>query len=487
MPSSPRALLSWLLPLLLFLILTHTPADPDMWWHLRNGQEMVHQRAILLEDRFSYTRYGAPWVNVFWLPDLLLYGIYRLAGFFGLSLITAIAGAALFTHLWRSRRRTPFLSAFIVILAAIAIAPFWSVRPQIVSFLLLAWLAEWLGKWRQSPTRPFWLPLLFLLWANAHGGFIWGFLYLLAFLVGEFLERHLHPETTPSTRSLLELGFWALLSLPLTLLNPSGLALWRLPFHTVDVSMGIYEWLSPDFHKPFLHPVLWILFLYLLGLSLHRVPVRLSQTLPILGFAYMGFISQRALAAFLILLTPSLLEIWEEMGKAWPSSHPEPPAHLGLLPRPWISALNATLVIGLGLGALLRAWALASPEAIHRDYPHGAIAWLRENRPSGRLFNSYNWGGYLTFNLPEYPVFIDGRADLYGEELIRQWQQITQAAPQAWELLDSWQVQIVLLEPDQPIVQVLIGRGWQIAYQDQLSILLLREKSNVHLPLRSSH
>ncbi|MFO3795684.1 MAG: hypothetical protein ACK8QZ_00095 [Anaerolineales bacterium] len=487
MPATPRSLLSWLLPLLLFLILSHTPADPDMWWHLRNGQEMAQQRAILLEDRFSYTRYGAPWVNVFWLPDLILYGLYRVAGFFGLGLVTAALGAALFTHIWKTRPRAPFLSAFLVILAAIAIAPFWSVRPQLASFLLLAWLAERIETWRRSPSRPFWLPLLFLLWANLHGGFIWGFLYLLAFLFGEFLERRLQPETSLPPRSLLELSFWAFLSIPTTLVNPNGLALWQLPFHTVDVSMGIYEWLSPDFHKPFLHPVLWMLFLYLLGLSLRRAPVRLSQTLPILGFAYMGFVSQRALAAFLLLLAPSLLEIWEEIGKAWRSSRPELPANLGLLPRPWLIALNATLVIGLGLGALVRAWALASPEAVHRDYPHGAIAWLRQNRPPGRLFNSYNWGGYLTFNLPEYPVFIDGRADLYGEELIHQWQQIVQATPQAWELLQKWQVQIVLLEPDQPLVKALIERGWKIAYQDQTSILLLPEQSHAHLPLHPSH
>lgn len=471
LPETPSQLLSWLLPLLLFLILVHTPADPDMWWHLRNGQEMVQQRAIILTDRFSYTRYGVPWVNVFWLSDLILYGIYRLAGYFGLSLFIAVLGAYLFTRIFRNVRPNPYLGAFLILLVAIAIAPFWSVRPQIASFLFLAFLAERLEGWRKAPQSLRWLPLLFLLWANLHGGFIWGFLYILAFFAGELLESRLRP-----TRPLLELAGWSLLSALVTLLNPSGLELWRLPFHTVDVSLGIYEWLSPDFHQPFLHPILWVLFLYILGLSLRRTPLHLSQIFPILGFAYMGFVAQRSLAPFLILLAPSLLETWEEIGKAWPwlpaAASPSPRSAPHLLQR----ALNATLVLGLGLSAVLRAAALSSPEAIHRDYPQAAVEWLRTYRPAGHLLNAYNWGGYLTWTLPEYPVFIDGRADLYGDEIIRQWQQIVHAEPQAWDLLDRWQVQIILLEPDQPIVRQLPAHGWKVVHQDSISILFLREK-----------
>lgn len=482
LPRTPSQLLSWLLPLLLMLLLTHVPADPDMWWHLRNGQEMVQLRRILLEDRFSYTRYGAPWVNVFWLSDLLLYGIYRVSSYFGLAFFAALVGAILFTLFYQRAKATPYLSALLVLLLAIAIAPFWSVRPQILSFLLLACLSIRLEHWRFEPRPAPWLLLLFLLWANLHGGFIWGYLYLLAFLSGELLERRLRPDT-----NLLRLAGWTFLSLPFTLLNPNGLAIWRLPFHTVDVSMGIYEWLSPDFHRPFLHPLLWVLFLYILGLSLRRTPARLSQTLPLLGFAYMGFVSQRAMGPFLVVLTPALLETWEEIGKAWPWVRARAaPAYLqtaGL----GLRALQATLAIGLGLSLILRTAALSSPEAVHRDYPQAAVQWLRENRPPGRLFNAYNWGGYLTWTLPQYPVFIDGRADLYGDEIIAQWQAIVSAEPQAWELLDRWQIQIILLEPSHPILRELPQRGWKIVYQDSHSILLLRENAHVHLSLRSSH
>ncbi len=464
------------------LLLTHVPADPDMWWHLRNGQEMVRLRRILLEDHFSYTRHGTPWVNVFWLSDLLLYGIYRLGGYFGLSFYAALLGAILFTLFWNRAKTAPYLSAFLVSLIAIAIAPFWSVRPQIISFLLLAYLAVRLERWRVDPSPAPWLLLLFLLWVNLHGGFIWGYLYLLAFIVGEFIERRLRLDT-----SLLRLTSWALLSLPLTLINPSGLALWQLPFHTVDVSMAIYEWLSPDFHRPFLHPLLWVIFLYILGLSIRRTPARLSQTLPVLGFAYMGFVSQRAMGPFLVVLTPALLDTWEEIGKAWPWLRPRATPSYRLSAGPMLPALHATLAIGLSLSVLLRTAALSSPEAVHRDYPQAAVEWLRQNRPPGRLFNAYNWGGYLTWTLQEYPVFIDGRADLYGEEIIGQWQAIVNAEPQAWELLDRWQIQIILLEPSYPILRELPQRGWKIVYQDTHSILLLRKNTHVHLPLRASH
>ena len=56
--------------LLVFNIAVVSPTDTDMWWHLRNGDEIWHQGRIVLQDSFSYTRLGAPWVNAFWLPDL---------------------------------------------------------------------------------------------------------------------------------------------------------------------------------------------------------------------------------------------------------------------------------------------------------------------------------------------------------------------------------------------------------------------------------
>jgi len=102
------------------------------------------------------------------------------------------------------------------------------------------------------------------------------------------------------------------------------------------------------------------------------------------------------------------------------------------------------------------------------------VQTLKSRHPQGRLFNDYNWGGYLLWAAPDYPVFIDGRTDLYGDTLIRQWAHIMAAEP-GWEaLLDQWHVRVVLIRRDAPLAQRLPARGWRLLYQDARSVLYVR-------------
>ncbi|MFN3492827.1 MAG: hypothetical protein ACK40V_11475, partial [Anaerolineales bacterium] len=129
---------------LIFILLTRTPIDADLWWHLRAGQVMVEQKQILLNDIFSYTRMGAEWVNAFWISEILLYAIYSLGGYFGLTFLVSIVGVAAFYLISRRLSGNPFLNGFILILASITAAPIWGPRPQILSFFMIALLDDWL-------------------------------------------------------------------------------------------------------------------------------------------------------------------------------------------------------------------------------------------------------------------------------------------------------------------------------------------------------
>ncbi len=139
-----QALLEFLVPILVFIILTRTPQDADMWWHLRAGQEMWQSKAILLTDTFSYTRFGQPWVNAFWIPEIVFYLLYKLGGYLSLTILVALTGAATFYFLFRRMDGNKFVNAFIIVLATLTAAPIWSSRPQIFSFFILALLDGWL-------------------------------------------------------------------------------------------------------------------------------------------------------------------------------------------------------------------------------------------------------------------------------------------------------------------------------------------------------
>jgi hypothetical protein len=111
---------------------------------------------------------------------------------------------------------------------------------------------------------------------------------------------------------------------------------------------------------------------------------------------------------------------------------------------------------------------------VHKGLPLKAVEWIRENPPDGRMFNAYNWGGYFQWELPEYPVYIDGRADLYGEKTINDWWRVVNATDQGMALLDSWQANFVILEPGWPILERLNQNGWRVLYEDDIAIIMGR-------------
>lgn len=108
----------------------------------------------------------------------------------------------------------------------------------------------------------------------------------------------------------------------------------------------------------------------------------------------------------------------------------------------------------------------SQPQKVDENYPAAAVAWMKANQPEGPIFNSYNFGGYLIWTLPEYPVFIDGRADLYSNEIIQQWAEISSGTPKGLELLDTYQVNVIFLEPYQSLLDKLPPDEWEKMYSD---------------------
>jgi hypothetical protein len=102
------------------------------------------------------------------------------------------------------------------------------------------------------------------------------------------------------------------------------------------------------------------------------------------------------------------------------------------------------------------------------------VGYIQEQHPPGRLFNTYNWGGYLIWALPQYPVFIDGRTDLYDGPVIDDWLLVARAEPGWQTVLDTWEVNLVLFEPGMPVVRALAAEGWRLDYQDEVAVLFSR-------------
>jgi hypothetical protein len=113
-------------------------------------------------------------------------------------------------------------------------------------------------------------------------------------------------------------------------------------------------------------------------------------------------------------------------------------------------------------------------EAEARHFPERAVAYLRAHPPVGPIFNHYDWGGYLIWKLyPQTLVFLDGRADLYGEEFLNEFARTYQLKDDWHQTLDRWHVETVIVPADSRLAQgLLVSPGWALSYRDSQAVVM---------------
>lgn len=481
-----RRMLAWLTFLALFAMALRASVASDTWWHLRAGAWMLDNGQLLSVDPFSHTRFGEPWRYPGWLAQLVMIGIYRWQGLPGLNVLTALAVLAAFGFMWSSMRQPPLLKAFVLVLGATVSGVYWSARPQIFTLMMTGAFFWSLQRAQRSGPRALWLPpLLMALWANLHGGFAVGFILLGIELLASLLDHYL-PKRLRVTE--LELGrlrpAHILLAIALCLmavsLNPHGPRMLAYPFQTVSIQTlrnYIQEWQSPDFHQVELQPFLFMLLLT--GGAMAVSPRRPSwkALLTVGAFAALGLSAARNVALFGLLATPYLARCAQAVlaGRV-PASRSD-----RQLPERVGRAVNLLLVLLVAIAAAAKASQPLSPAvnqaAVERQAPVAAVEYLLENQPPGPLFNSYNWGSYLTWAAyPEYLTFVDGRTDLFNDVILEQYLSIWRADTGWEQQLALWDVRLALIEPEAPLVAQLSANGWITLYQDEMAIVLASEE-----------
>ncbi len=474
----------------IFLMAARTPVDSDLFWHLRAGEQTLADARPLTVDAFSHTRAGERWVNHSWLTQVWLYLVWKAGTWFALSLWVAALAALGMAFVWLSMETvSALLRPFVIILGALVAAPVWTARPQLVSLTLFAFLMWYLRRWERGAPAPLWLlPPLFALWGNLHGGYPLGLLLVGVTLGGALLDRLLGQTALPWAR-WRALAVWSGLGGLAVALNPNTWRMWLIPFQTVGVGVlqqFISEWASPDFHQLSQQPFLWLLLALLGALAFSRREARGAEVLGAALFAYLGLSARRNFGPFALVTMPVLARhlgdvlarMWARLPAGARTRFEAEAVSLEAQPTRRESAFRIGVLILLGSVALLKGYAVTRPafvaSAIEARYPAGAVAWMRENHPSGSLFNEYNWGGYLVWALPEYPVAVDGRTDLFGDEILQRYLD-TRAARPGWEAtLEDWDVNVVLLSPDAPLNMVLDEAGWREVYRDDVAAVWTR-------------
>jgi|SRR5580704_596721 hypothetical protein len=454
----------------LFAMAAHNVTDPDIWWHLKAGHYIAEHKSVPHTDPFSYTRAGQPWVAHEWLTELLLYELQRAAGWGGLIAVFAAVLCAVFFVLYLRCGPDPYLAGVAALYGAWATVPVWGVRPQVLSLLLTSLWLLILERSERNPRLLWWTLPLTLLWVNLHAGFALGLALSALFLAGGLIERGLGFHLQPNPPLLRTAAFILLFDLLLVPLNPNGLRMFSYPIETLRstaMQNFIAEWASPNFH----HAEYWPFLLVVLGtfaaLSWSRLQVRPRDLLLLMVSLYAGLSSIRLMPLFVLIAVPL---VCQRLG-SWPTNRSQP---LPSSPAPRL-LLNGVLVVAMAVFAGVHTAQVIrrQPQAEEQRFPARAVAFLQTHPPSGPIFNSYDWGGYLIFNLyPSTRVFIDGRADLYGE-LLDQFA-ATYQFKGAWQQpLQRWSIGTVLVPPDSALATGLRSSpGWTVAYEDPQAVVL---------------
>ncbi|MCD4686731.1 MAG: hypothetical protein K8S97_12415, partial [Anaerolineae bacterium] len=257
-------------------------------------------------------------------------------------------------------------------------------------------------------------------------------------------------------------------SIPVVALNPHGVTMLGYPFRTVGIGVlqdFIQEWSSPDFHGPQTWPFI-LLLLGILGVaSLSSRRIDWTDLALVTGTAFLALTAGRNIAVFAVVATPVLsrhLNAWME-DRGWR-------LRLRRTITPRMAMLNWVLLILVLFGALVKIVSALDAELVReaqRDrFPVELATYLDDTPPPGKIFNSYNWGGYLMFAAPDVPVYVDGRTDLYDDAFLRQYLDIVFIREGWAEALDEQDVSYIAIEA-QSVLAVMLRTMPEVWFEQQ--------------------
>ncbi len=427
--------------------------DPDLGWQLKTG-EFIVKNGVPRTDPFSYTMPHFPVVAHSWMSDVIFYKTHEAAGIDGIAIITSIALAATVMVVcgaaWLGWMYVP------AILMAAHFYPYAGTRPQTFSWLFFALLMRVLLDKKAGFTFGRYLPILFFVWAQVHGGFFIG-LILLAIWAAFDLKKRL---------------FIAVLATGATLINPYGFALWReilTTFLSLTTHASVNEW-SPTFTQLDLRLGLVIL---LPTFLITRFPRVYSQFFRITYF----------LLLFLMLSSSKMFPFWLIVaGYAIIQGFGELQARI-IDKKGGQNRLNFFVYILLLVVAInsiiLTTATINTYKTLREDvyYPKKAVVYLKNNLPQGNIFAPFGWGGYLVWHLPEKKVFISGQMPHWGN-LLDEYSKIVSLQSPFEKTAATYNISTVLVQKSKTnfaeFARELKKNGWQMVYEDDVAQILRR-------------
>jgi hypothetical protein len=434
--------------------------DPDAWWHLRLGNDLINQHSLATPAHWSVYA-TVDWVPTEPLPEIGAAYVDRWFGLPGLAVLYAAAGMVVVLTVYVTCRRVaaPLPSAVATVLTILASSASLTPRPQLISFVLLpVVISAWLRTEQDHRVRWWLIPLIWI-WSLCHGFWFLGAGYGVLFVVGFAFSRKMSPPL------LLRQAAVAVGSVVVVALNPVGLGVLVAPLRVNDTSQYIQEWQRTDLGSP----------------------AALGALAMIAGTAALWAVSRRGPT------WPRLLVLMSALVWTWYAGRTVAVAGLAVAPL-FAAALDRLVRAGNGgssnisgrgdrsevalLGGVTLAavvvTALLAPATSNR--PGGVPTTLDvtlDQMPAGtRVFNSYELGGWIAWRHPDLEQYIDGLITPYSEGHAHDYA-IAESTSAGWyRVVRDSKAPVALIPTDSALASALERKGWRKTVSDAGYLLL---------------
>lgn len=481
-----------------FVAALRTVADFNVGWIVAMGRFLVTHHQVPRSEFLSYTANGLPWIYPSF-GGALLYLAYAAGGFAALSWINAIACVAVVAlAIGRPRLLTCALTIFAVPSIVLRTAP----RAELfTTFFFAAFLAV-IRQYRREGKSCLWLlPLMMVVWVNAHPGFAAGIVVLGVYAALELMGFRVAANRAQAVARLKGAAPWIVLTILATLINPWGIKVYQGLVAQKNViaqqSVQVGEWSGVHLTLASFAGALqlrdpngsywWLLvFTCLIALvALYRR--QYGNAVLLLGAAYLSVDHLRFQALFAIAVIFIAGDVF-----AAPFSVPVRPRLYALL--------RGAAAVGVAALALLHIadtisnrWYMSDGElsffgsGLSWWYPQRAAEFIESNKLPSELFNDYNSGGYLTLRLgPGDRDFADGRAIPFSGEILAEQTALVHTTPDSpmWaQQAERRGINTIILSlarfgglESVPLNDYCQSSQWKPVYLDEVSIVLIRNR-----------
>ena len=390
--------------------------DPDYFWHLKTGEYIVLQRALPVGDIFSSGHLGQPWVLHEWLFEVVLYLMFAWLGTLGIKLFTVTL--AMFTLgilflLTQRMSRSPTIAGALMLAVLVPFATGIFPQPQIVTYFCFCFFLFVLVSYKyfEAGMSLWLLPILMVVWVNAHGGYVIGIALIGMFTVCEWVRYWSDLRRDPSQKKgLVRLAQVACATVAASLINPGLFERWLYPFQVLGMATNehIQEWQSPNFHTFSAKGYLLLVLLFLLSYAHAKRKSDLTETVVPIFFLVNGFLAMRHIPLPVLPIAPyialalrrcELSRLTDRLRGTYIAKIYK--ALIGSSPELGKSEFVLNWIVLASLGIALSIYAptfhAKDDEKLNEALPVNAANFVLANGISGNLFDSYRYGGYLLY------------------------------------------------------------------------------------------